>query len=153
MGCSTTRMNWLVRQLKNAPDIARVAAFVAHARGSAAAELLSVVRENASSLVADPSKELRTLRVANTGTLGAKRGRGRGSFIDSVLTGVDSFYGDVLGSLRAWSATPPRLRPTHPEAPEVDESVPASLVSADHSSQDGPEPRPDGVPDAPAEPA
>lgn len=99
-----------------------------------------MVRENPASLVMDPAKELRTFRVARTGTLGTKRGRGRGSFIDSVLNGVDSFYGDVLGSLRAWSAAPPRLRPAHPEPPEVDESASASLVSADHSSQDGPEP-------------
>jgi hypothetical protein len=141
-GRATTRVNWLVRQLKSAPDSARIEAFVAHARGSAAAELLSVVRENPASLVTDPSKELRTFRVATTGTLGTKRGRGRGSFIDSVLNGVDSFYGDVLGSLRAWSATPPRLRPAHPEPPEVDESASSSLVSADHSSQDGPEPTP-----------
>jgi hypothetical protein len=152
-GRATTRVNWLVRQLKNAPDSARVEAFVAHARGSAAAELLSVVRENPASLVTDPNKELRTFRVATTAALGAKRGRGRGSFIDSVLTGVDSFYGDVLGSLRAWSAAPPRLRPAHPEAPEVDENVSTSLVSADHSSQDGPEPASVGVQNDPAEAA
>ena len=39
-GRATTRVNWLVRQLKNAPDGTRVEAFVAHARGSQAAELL-----------------------------------------------------------------------------------------------------------------
>ena len=33
-GRATTRVNWLVRQLKNAPDGTRVEAFVAHARGS-----------------------------------------------------------------------------------------------------------------------
>lgn len=138
-GRPTTRVNWLVRQLKNAHDGARVEAFVAHARGSAAAELLSTVRENPASLVVDPAKELRNFRVATTGTLGTKRGRGRGSFIDSVLTGIDTFYGDVLGSLRAWSAAPPKLRPAHPEPPEVDNTVPDAMVSADHSSQDGPE--------------
>ena len=69
-GRSTTRVNWLVRQLKNAPDSTRVEAFVARARGSAAAELLSVVRENPASLVVDPTKELRTFRVAATGGAG-----------------------------------------------------------------------------------
>jgi hypothetical protein len=52
--------------------------------------------------------------------MGAKRGRGRGCFIDSVLTGVDTFYADVLGSVRGWAAAPPKLRPVHPEPPELD---------------------------------
>ena len=72
-------------------------------------------------------------------TLGTKRGRGRGSFIDSVLTAVDGFYAEVLGSLRAWSAAPPKLRTVHPEPPELDDTVPVALASTDYSSQDGTE--------------
>ncbi|MCW2736047.1 hypothetical protein [Nocardioides sp.] len=138
-GRATTRVNWLLRQLKNAPDATRVEAFVAHARGSQAAELLGVVRENPSSLVLDPTKDLRSFRLAVSSTLGTKRGRGRGSFIDSVLTAVDGFYAEVLGSLRAWAAAPPKLRPVHPEPPELDDTVPAALASTDYSSQDGTE--------------
>jgi hypothetical protein len=138
-GRPATRVNWLVRQLKNAPDGTRVEAFVAHARGSQAAELLSTVRENPASLVLDPAKELRTFRLATTSTLGTKRGRGRGSFIDSVLTAVDDFYAGVLGTLRAWSAAPPKLRPSTVTPPELDDSVPAALASTDYSSQDGAE--------------
>ena len=136
-GRATTRVNWLVRQLKETPDSARIEAFVAHTRGSAAAELLSTIRENPGALVLDPQKELRTFRIAATTNLGTKRGRGRGSFIDSVLGGVDTFYGEVLGSLRAWSAAPPKLRAAHAEPPEVDETIPAALASTDYSSQDG----------------
>jgi hypothetical protein len=135
-GRATTRVNWLVRQLKNAPDSIRVEAFANHARGSSTAELLSTVRENPAALVADPSRELRAFRVASSGALGAKRGRGRGAFIDSVLAVVDNFYADVLGSLRPWSATPPKLRPPHPIPPEIDETVSPALASTDYSSQD-----------------
>ena len=138
-GRPTTRVNWLVRQLKNAPDSARLEAFVQHGRGSSTAELLGAVRENSTVLVADPAKELRTFRVATSAPLGAKRGRGRGAFIDSVLSAIDGFYADVLGSLRAWSAAPPKMRAGHPTPPDVDPSVPAALVSADYSSQDEPE--------------
>lgn len=99
--------------------------------------MLSTVRENPAALVLDPTKELRSFRLATSSTLGTKRGRGRGSFIDSVLTAVDGFYGEVLGSLRAWSAAPPKLRPVHAEPPEVDDTVPAALASTDYSSQDG----------------
>lgn len=136
-GRPTTRVNWLIRQLKNAPDRTRVEAFVNHGRGSSTAELLGTVRENASSLVVDQGKELRAFRVATAAPLGTKRGRGRGAFIDSVLTAVDVFYADVLGSLRAWSAAPPKLRASHPSPPDVDERVPSTLASTDYSSQDG----------------
>jgi hypothetical protein len=138
-GRPTTRVNWLLRQLKDAPATLRVEAFVAHSRTSQAAELLSVVRENPASLIVDPAKELRMFRVAMTSNLGAKRGRGRGAFIDSVLAAVDSFYADALGSLRAWSAAPPKLRGDHAKPPEVDDTVPAALASTDYSSQDGAE--------------
>jgi hypothetical protein len=55
-GRATTRVNWLVRQLKHAPDATRVEAFVAHARGSQAAELLATVRENPASSSSTPRR-------------------------------------------------------------------------------------------------
>jgi hypothetical protein len=138
-GRPTTRVNWLVRQLKNAPDSIRVECFNSHARGSSAAELLSKVREDPSSLVTDPTRDIRTFRIAAASSLGTKRGRGRGSFIDSVLVGVDSFYADVLQDLKAWSAAPPKLRPAKAtEMEDVETTHPASLGSTDFSSQDGP---------------
>jgi hypothetical protein len=69
--------------------------------------------------------------------LGSKRGRGRGSFIDSVLLSVDDFYRDVLESLRAWSAAPPKLRPAAIAPTDLQEDVASSLISTDFSSQDG----------------
>ncbi|SDP46761.1 hypothetical protein SAMN04489867_2557 [Pedococcus dokdonensis] len=138
-GRPTTRVNWLVRQLKNAPATTRIECFTAHSRGSSAAELLGAVRENPTSLVSDPNRELRIFRVATSSALGTKRGRGRGAFIDSVLGSVDSFYADVLGDLKGWSAAPPKLREASPLETEGAEPVrPASLSSTDYSSQDGP---------------
>jgi hypothetical protein len=128
-----------VRQLKNAPESARVECFVAHSRGSSAAELLRTVRETPAVLVTDPTKDIRSFRVATSSTLGTKRGRGRGAFIDSVLAAVDSFYGEVLGDLKAWSAAPPKMRQVSPtEIEDVEATKPASLASTDFSSQDGP---------------
>ena len=45
-GRPTTRVNWLIRQLKAAPEALRVEAFTANQRGDGTAELLSTVREN-----------------------------------------------------------------------------------------------------------
>ena len=66
--------------------------------------------------------------------MGAKRGRGRGAFIDSVLGLVDTFYADVVQYLKAWSASPPRMREADAEPVK-----PSSLSSTSLSSQDGPE--------------
>jgi hypothetical protein len=86
--------------------------------------------------VADPQREIRSFRIALTSPPGSKRGRGKGTFIDSVLDAVDGFYGDVMQYLKAWSATPPRLR-----EPLVEPLVPTetALDSNALSSQDGAE--------------
>lgn len=153
-GRPSTRVNWLVRQLKNAPDSTRVESFVAHARGSQAAELLSAVRDDPATLILDAGKEIKTFRLASSNTLGSKRGRGRGSFIDSVLVSVDTFYQDVLESLRAWSAAPPKLRQATVLPLDLDEDVPSSLISTDYSSQDRVSmPSPDGPQEVAAETA
>ena len=143
-GRPTTRVNWLIRQLKNAPEGLRVEAYAAHARGGSAASLLKDVRADAAVLVQDPKKELRSFRLALSTPLGTKRGRGRGAAIDSVLTAVDGFYGEVLQHLKAWTATPPKMR----DPAEMPSETPAALVSTALSSQDGT----DAAPATPADP-
>lgn len=134
VGRAATRVNWLIRQLHAAPESIRVEAFVMRGRGVGTAELLKDIRESPAILIADPTKEFRTFRVAVSTSMGAKRGRGRGSFIDSVADAVNSFYSDVMQNLKAWTATPPKMR----EVPPMPEERP-SLVSTALSSQDGAE--------------
>ncbi|MCE0485700.1 hypothetical protein [Ornithinimicrobium sediminis] len=132
-GRPQTRVNWLVRQLKNAPDGVRVEAFMANTRGPGTTELLGAVRETPALLVADPKRDIKSFRVALSAPMGTKRARGRGGFIDSVLDLTDTFYADVLQHLKAWSASPPKLREETLETPS-----PAGLASGGLSSQDGP---------------
>jgi hypothetical protein len=107
-GRPATRVNWLVRQLSDAPGGLRVDAFVANARTSTS-ELLRVIRESPTVLIEDARKEIRTFRVAATSPLGTKRGTGRGGFIDSVLASADGFYEAVVQQLRPWAAKAPQL--------------------------------------------
>jgi hypothetical protein len=137
-GRITTKVNWLTRQLKHAPDTLRLESFAMHARGPGSAELLRTVRENPSVLIGDSTKDLRAFRVAQNSPAGTKRGTGRGAFIDSVLEAIDSFYEEVIQNLKPWMPTPPKLRSPE-EAIEV-EPVAAALSSTAISSQDGPEP-------------
>lgn len=133
-GRPTTRVNWLVRQLKDAPETVVLESHAARTRGNGAAELLRAVREDPSVLIDDPSKELRSFRVAMRKPMGSKRGRGRGSFIDSVLDAIDCFYDDVAANLKSWSAKPPKLRSE--TVPPPDQDVAEELVSTAISSQD-----------------
>lgn len=133
-GRPLTRVNWLIRQLKNAPSDLRVEATVVNGRGPGAAELLSVAREEPKLLIADTKRDLKTFRIAFTAPMGGKRGRGKGSFIDSMVDSVDTFYADVVQHLKPWSASPPKLRSL-----ETSDTPEPETASTSLSSQDGTE--------------
>ena len=150
-GRAATRVNWLARQLRDAPGGLRVDAYAAGTRTSTSG-LLRSVRENPTVLIGDPRRDLRTFRIAATSPIGTKRGTGRGGFIDSVLTAIDGFYETVVQQLRPWAPKAPQLpgggRTAAEEAgidiqpPEHDllEEADSELVSA--------APPPDGAPPA-----
>lgn len=107
-GRAATRINWLVRQLKDAPGGLRIDAYTINARTSTS-ELLKDVRENPGLLIDDPKKDFRMFRIAATSPMGTKRGTGRGGFIDSVLAAVDGFYEAVAQQITPWTAKAPQL--------------------------------------------
>ena len=132
-GKPVTRVNWALRQLKDSPDSVRVEVFTKGTR-TGTAELLRDVRDTPAKLVADPAKEIRAFRLAQLHPLGTKRSGVRGSFVESMLHAIDTTYGDIGQKLKAWSATPPRLRAN--EEVEVETSVDEALPSNAFSSQD-----------------
>ncbi len=107
-GRPVTRINWLLRQLREAPPTLRIDAFAAGTRMSTS-ELLHAATEDPSLLVHNSKRELRSFRVMAASPTGQKRGTGRGGFIDSVLGAIDGFYEDVVQRLRPWSAKAPQL--------------------------------------------
>jgi hypothetical protein len=110
-GKPTTRVNWLVRQLRDAPDTLSIEAFAMHARGPGKADLLRTVRSEPATVIGDPTKELRSFRV--------------------------DFYEQVIQNLKPWMPAPPRLR--SPDEPQPVEPVAVGLPSSAISSQDGPD--------------
>lgn len=108
-GRNKTRISWLVRQLKDADPNLRIEAFLPRARSSAGADTLGHVRENREVLDVDPTKEIRAFRIAQVTRMGIKRDTGKGSFIESVSTSLDTFYRDVLQNMKAWAAPAPKL--------------------------------------------
>lgn len=141
-GRPQTRVNWLVRQLAAAPDGLRIDSYVTGNRAVAASALLGAVRDDPSILVTDGKREPRAFRLVHSVPMGAKRGKGKGTFIGSVLQVLEDFYEDTAQHLKPWSPAAPKSRDVADEvAHEAEEQgVPRSLVSADASSQDGPEP-------------
>lgn len=106
-GRPLTRVNWLIRQLGDAPDNLRIDGQFSGAR-STTSNLLRALREDPTTLL-DDRREFRGFRVAATSPLGIKRGTGRGGLIDSVLAAVDGLYGAVVSQVRPWAAKAPQL--------------------------------------------
>ncbi len=108
-GRTSTRINWLLRQLKSsAPDV-RVDSWGARSRSSMA-DLLCNVRNNPSLLIPSDSRELVLFTVSTIRPMGLKRAVGKRSFIDSVLDAFDEFYGDVVQHLQEWQPPAPKLQ-------------------------------------------
>ncbi len=140
-GRPTTRVNWLLRQLKDARDVIRIDGFVSPSKSSTS-ELLSKVRENPASILDPSGRDLRLFRIAAVSPMGSKRGAGRGGFIDSVVAAIDGFYGEVVQKLRPWTAKAPQLPPGGKSAAESaginTEPPQGDLVEADELTNIGP---------------
>ena len=134
-GRSLTRVNWLLRQLRNASADVRVDAITPYSRGVSRSELLKVLTDDPSALLDEQRREIRSFVVTQSKIAGSKRGQGRGSFVGSVLDLLDEFYATVMQQIKPWSPHPPKLRQPPPD--EITEpGVAAELVSTALSSQD-----------------
>lgn len=110
-GKSKTRVNWLARQLPNAPDKVSIEAWPLWARVPGPSRSLSQVREQPECLIEDPQKELKSFSVRLSAVAGTKRGQGRGSFVGSVLALVEDFYETVVQNIKPWTPPAPSVRP------------------------------------------
>jgi hypothetical protein len=115
-GTARGRVSWLLRQLQQAPDATVIEAKTG--RRDAPAAPLRATREDPSLLYPDKG-EIRAFRLALSTNMGTKRDNSRGSFAASIIDTAQAFYADLLQNIRAWKASPPKLkRPTEEEAVE-----------------------------------
>ena len=127
-GQSRGRVSWLLRQLSKAPPDLTVEARVSRLSTTLGAPL-GRVRDDPSILMPDRTREIRAFRLTLTRDLGLNRAAGRGSFIDSVVLNVKSFYADVLQKLTAWKPKAPKLRTAGP-IEEQEAEGPEALTEA-----------------------
>ncbi|MDQ3933449.1 MAG: stress response protein [Actinomycetota bacterium] len=117
-GRAKTRISWMLRQLRTAPDDLRVDVAFANTRETTAA-LLREAHENPDRLLSptDPKRLPRGFRLAYSRPMGTQRGKGERSFVAETRQHAIDFYRDLVQNLRPW-------RPTAPKLPEEPRDVP-----------------------------
>jgi len=108
-GRPTTRINWLLRQLKTTSPDVRLDCWGLRSRSSMS-ELLGNVRKNPNLLIPVENREIVSFTISLARPMGVKRSAGSRSFVDSVLQTLDDFYGDVVEHLKEWRPPTPKLR-------------------------------------------
>lgn len=109
-GRPKTRIGWIVRQLKDAPDALRIEVRYPNAKETVSATLKEV-RDKPERLLfaADAHREPRAFRLSLAYEMGAKRGRITGSFVGESKRQSLDFYRTIVQGLRPWSPSAPRL--------------------------------------------
>lgn len=135
-GQSRGRVSWLLRQLQKAPPDLIVEARISRLSTTLRSPL-SALREDPSVLLPDRTREIRAFRLTLTRELGVNRAGGRGSFIESVVGNVKSYYADVLQRLVAWKAKAPQIRIAGPVEAEVVDAPPAIAAGLEAAEAEG----------------
>jgi hypothetical protein len=111
-GRNLTRVNWLLRQLKDAPPNLRIEVFTKHGCVADAVALCATAIQSPATLMPESAREITSFKLVSVVKMGSKRGNGAGSFIASVVSAVEESYARVLQPIRPWSAKAPKLSGT-----------------------------------------
>jgi len=130
-GRPTTRINWILRQLKKAPEDLRIEVHFARTKESTAL-LLRDARENPKALLSpsDPKREPRSFTLSLARPLGTKRGKGERSFVLETHKQVVSFYGDLVEALSEWRPKAPKLHTESAEEEDPRRTIPPASEPA-----------------------
>lgn len=122
-GRAKTRVNWLLKQLRETKLDVRLDSWGARSRESLS-EMLTSVRDNPSLLMPPENREITKFTITLSRKMGLKQRSGtKGSFIESAITAIDDFYDDVLQRLKVWQAAAPKPKKVD-SAPSDEEHSP-----------------------------
>jgi hypothetical protein len=133
-GRPKTRITWLLRQLKDAPDPLLVQAHYPNVRDSIGGRLGELRVKPERLLASDLRREPRSFRLSLVRDLGSKRGSGAGSFVAETQRQTADFYRAVVQHLHPWHAPAPRLAAE--EAEPEESSATASPPGSDGTDDD-----------------
>jgi hypothetical protein len=137
-GRPKTRVSWLLRQLRDAPDDLRIEVRFRKVRATRS-ELLRDCRDAPEHLLLeeDPKREPRSFVLALSKPMGTKQGRKEGSFVVETRRQATEFYRDLVQGLMAPRTKAPRIRDEEEKPAEA-----ASTPPAESEGNDRPEPVP-----------
>jgi hypothetical protein len=129
-GKPKTRLNWLLRQLADAPDDLRVEVHYPNVREPQRAALRDVrLKPERLLLASDLQREPRAFRLLLCRDLGMKRSGATGSFVSETQRQAVDFYRSVVQTLRPWRAPAPTLPPPEQDTVAgVDDPASAELA-------------------------
>ncbi len=104
----TARVNWLLRQLRDAPADLRVDVLFSRTKVTSS-DLLASVRQDPRRVLPDNHRLPRAFVLALSASVGSKRKAGKGGFITDVSHLLDRFYRDVVQQLKPWTPPAPQL--------------------------------------------
>ncbi|WP_037234161.1 TerD family protein [Rhodococcus wratislaviensis] len=106
-GTSGRRLSWLLKQLKDVPGDVQVEAVFSEP-GNEACEHLDTVRADPKVLTNGRSGDIVSFSLEQTFPMGGRRSGTAASFITSVTSSTDAFYGTVVQQLREWVPAAPK---------------------------------------------
>ncbi len=106
-GTSGRRLSWLLKQLKDVPGDVQVEAVFSE-RGNEACEHLDTVRAVPKVLTQGRAGDIVSFSLEQTFPMGSRRSGTAASFITSVTSSTDAFYGAVVQQLRGWVPAAPK---------------------------------------------
>ena len=99
-------------------------------RGKGTVSKLAELRETPKAGIDDPSREVRAFTISLSANAGTKRGKGRGSFVASVLNSVETFYAEVAQHIKPWTPPPVKVRDDEPQTAQAPAAEAAALPGA-----------------------
>ena len=117
-------MNWLLRQLKDAPRDLRITARFPRTRTTTSLLLEAAAANPGELLLSDDRKrEPSAFDIALMRNMGMKKGKDKGSFVAATMEQVVLFYGEVLQDIHGWTRPPARLTEEQMMAEESEPDV------------------------------
>jgi hypothetical protein len=142
-GRPQTRINWMLRQLREGPDDLRVDVSFANIRETTSV-LLKDARQYPQQLLSasDPKREPRGFTLALSRKMGTKRGKGERSFVAETRKQAVDFYRSLVQNLRAWQPSPPKLpdEPAPEQVPETPTSEPPPFTADEREAGEARDP-------------
>lgn len=122
-GRAAPRLNWLLRQLRDAPGDLRLTVSFEGARETTNGSLTEA-RDDPKLLLShsDPRRCPRAFSITLVRPMGKKRGKLRGSFIGDTREQAFDFYREIVQTLKPWQPRAPKLAEQELDEPARDSS-------------------------------